>query len=230
MPLLPWIAVAAALLAVLLAVSLAVLGRAWRARVRAPAPLPTEWAVTARPVFDADERRVYVLLREALPHHVILSRLPLVRFCRPTDRQAARRWHDLLGASHVAFAVCSANGRVLAAIDLDTDRDAARRPAQIKQAVLAACRVRYLCCPAAQLPSIAELQLLVPQGADKPRSPQAAPEERTPLRRAARRSLWPEPPLRRGALWPEPPLPRGSLFDPDAPAAGRANHPSPARH
>ena len=48
-------------------------------------PLPTEWALSARPVFSTDERRVYKLIREALPHHVVLSKLPLVRFCQPND-------------------------------------------------------------------------------------------------------------------------------------------------
>ena len=57
-------------------------------------------------------------LREALPHHIVLSKLPLVRFCQPNDPQQVRFWYELLGSLNVTFAVCSANGRVLAAIDL----------------------------------------------------------------------------------------------------------------
>jgi hypothetical protein len=149
----------------------------WWARSRKPrpAPLPTEWTLTARPVFSTDERRVYRQLREALPHHIVLSKLPLVRFSQPTDPQQVRYWYDLLGAIHVTFAICSANGRVLAAIDLDTDRGNSRRVLQIKQSVLAACRVRYLRCPVDHLPSIPELQLLVPQSTAAARGPQAPP-------------------------------------------------------
>ena len=128
------------------------------------AALPSEWALSARPVFSTDERRIYRLLREALPHHIILSKLPLVRFCQPTDPNEVRFWYDLLGNNHVAFAVCSNNGRVLAAIDLDTDRGNSHRVLQIKQSVLGACRIRYLRCPVDHLPSVAELQLLVPHG------------------------------------------------------------------
>ena len=113
-------------------------------------------------MFSTDERRVYKLLREALPHHVILSKLPLVRFCQPNDPGEVRYWYELLGSINVTFAVCSANGRVLAAIDLDTDRGNSRRVLQIKQSVLGACRVRYLRCPVDNLPSAGELQLLVP--------------------------------------------------------------------
>ncbi|RZJ07422.1 MAG: DUF2726 domain-containing protein [Rubrivivax sp.] len=136
--------------------------------------LPAEWSLTARPVFTSDERRVFRLLREALPHHVVLSKLPLVRFCQPTEAKEVRYWFDLLGASHVTFAVCSPNGRVLAAIDLEGERGVTPRNLQIKHAVLSACRVRYLRCAMDQLPSIAELQLLVPQGSN-PRGPLPAP-------------------------------------------------------
>jgi hypothetical protein len=169
---LPWI------LATLSLVLLLAAGALWLARNRQPKsrPLPTEWTLTARPVFSSDERRVYRQLREALPHHIVLSKLPLVRFSQPTDPNEVRFWYQLLGSLNVTFAICSANGRVLAAIDLDNDRGDSRRATQIKQSVLAACRVRYVRCPVDHLPSIAELQLLVPQtGGAATRGPQPAP-------------------------------------------------------
>jgi hypothetical protein len=193
---LPWIVVLAVLAIVLPVLTYMAL---MRPRKPKPKPLPTDWALSARPVFSADERRVYRLLREALPHHIVLSKLPLVRFCQPTDAAEVRFWYDLLGSSHVSFAICSANGRVLAAIDLDTDRGASRRAMQIKQSVLAACRVRYLRCPVDHLPSAAEVQLLVPQSGTTPRGPQAAPtlskardnlSSAVASRRAERTALW----------------------------------------
>lgn len=148
----------------LLAAGIAVwLGR----RAARPKPLPAEWALAARPVFNADERRLHRLLREALPQHVVLAKLPLVRFCQPTESNDVRYWFDLLGAAYVSFAVCSASGRVLAAVDID-DRGSSRRAQQIKQAVLGACHIRYLRCTPDELPTVAELRLLVP--------PMAAPE------------------------------------------------------
>ncbi len=193
--LLPWIF--ASLSAALLS-GAAVL---WLLQQRRPAskPLPTEWTLTSRPVFSSDERRVYRQLREALPHHIVLSKLPLVRFCQPTDPQEVRFWYELLGSHNVTFAICSANGRVLAAIDLDTDRGPSRRTMQIKQSVLAACRVRYLRCQPDHLPSIPELQLLVPHSGALARGPQPAPtgqQARDPLagsggsRRRERTTLW----------------------------------------
>lgn len=159
-------------------VLLLVAGVLWAFRGRArrqPAPLPSEWTLTARPVFTSEERQVYRQLREALPHHVVLSKLPLVRFTQPTDPRQVRYWYELLGASHVSFAICSASGRVLAAIDLDSERQPSMRSLQIKQSVLAACKVRYLRCTADRLPTMPELQLLVPQIGPAARGPQAAP-------------------------------------------------------
>nr|WP_316643515.1 DUF2726 domain-containing protein [uncultured Roseateles sp.] len=168
--------------------------------VRRPAagtqPLPNEWAVAARPVFNTDERRIYRLLREALPHHVLLSKLPLVRFCQPNDAKEVRYWYELLGAIHVSFVVCSPNGRVLAALDLDAGREPSQRSLQIKQSVLAACRIRYLRCTADNLPSVAELQLLVPFSNAATRGPQPAPSPgglagaKPMAKRGERNPLW----------------------------------------
>ncbi len=206
-PLLPWIL---ALVGLLAALAAAIAWRLVRQRKPDAKPLPTEWSLAPRPVFSTDERRVYRPLREALPHHIVLSKLPLVRFCQPNDPQEVRFWYELLGSIHVTFAICSANGRVLAAIDLDTDRGNSRRVLQIKQSVLGACRVRYLRCPVDHLPSVAELQLLVPQSAASSRGPQPAPsrprasrDENAPRRRE------------RNALWHDSSFFQDSFFAPD---------------
>jgi hypothetical protein len=190
---LPWIIAVGAVALAFAGVALLAL----RSGKPKPKPLPTEWSLAARPVFSTDERRVYRQLREALPHHIVLSKLPLVRFCQPVDPEEVRYWYELLGSIHVTFAICSANGRVLAAIDLDTDRGNSRRVLQIKQSVLGACRVRYLRCPADHLPSIPELQLLVPHSAGATRGPQPAPlasathsQPAAPARRKERATLW----------------------------------------
>jgi Protein of unknown function (DUF2726) len=194
----------------------------WSRRPPKPIPLPNDWALTARPVFSTDERRVYRLLREALPHHIVLSKLPLVRFSQPVDPSRVRYWYDLLGSIHVAFAVCSANGRVLAAIDLDTDRGNSRRVLQIKQSVLGACRVRYLRCPVENLPSVAELQLLVPQAGANARGPQAAaaPTQNLHQARDTLANTVAHRRAERTALWQDSSLFQDSFFAPDTRSDG----------
>jgi hypothetical protein len=128
-----------------------------------------------------------------------------------------RYWYDLLGAIHVTFAICSANGRVLAAIDLDSERGNSRRVLQIKQSVLGACRIRHLRCPAEHLPSIPELQLLVPHSGTV-RGPQPAPSRGLP-QRVPRDSLTSVAASRRAertALWQDSSFFQDSFFAPDA--------------
>jgi hypothetical protein len=208
---LPWI-VALVAVAVL---APAVVWFALRPRTPKAKPLPSEWNLSARPVFSTDERRVYRQLREALPHHIVLSKLPLVRFCQPTDPQEVRYWYELLGSIHVTFAVCSANGRVLAAIDLDTDRGNSRRVMQIKQAVLTACRVRYLRCPVDHMPSIPELQLLVPHSAAAARGPQPAAPTPHPRREVMPAAAPASRRRERTALWQDSNFFQDSFFAPD---------------
>jgi hypothetical protein len=210
----PWI------IAIASAALLAAAGTLWALRQRKtePPPLPGEWTLTARPVFSSDERRVYRQLREALPHHIVLSKLPLVRFCQPTDPQQVRYWYELLGSTHVGFAICSANGRVLAAIDIDTDRGNSRRALQIKQKVLAACRVRYLRCPVDHLPSVPELQLLVPQQMPAARAPLAASPVAAPEAGSRRRNP--------RALWQDSGFFQDSFFGTDSRMSGETGSPS----
>lgn len=156
---------------------------AWRRRRFAPRRpvLPEDWALAPRPVFSAEERSVYRQLREALPAHVVLSKLPLLRFCHPHDPSRIRYWYELLGPLNVSFAICSGSGRVLAAIDIESRGRRSRRGQRIKESVLAACQVRYLRCKADALPTIPELQWMVADVA-------AAPPPRTPPAWAAYRN------------------------------------------
>jgi len=148
----------------------------------------------------------------------VLSKLPLVRFSQPTNPDEVRYWYDLLGAINVTFAVCSANGRVLAAIDLDTDRGNSRRILQIKQSVLGACRIRYLRCPVDNLPTAAELQLLVPSStAATARGPQPGivPPRDLDDARDSLASTVATRRAQRSALWQDSTAFQDSFFAPD---------------
>lgn len=158
-PSLPWLITWAAIALGSLLFLVAVLRR--RRAALSPPGLPDEWPLAARPVFSADERSVYRQLREALPAHAVLCKLPLLRFCHPNDPASLRYWYELLGSLNVSFAICTGSGRVLAAIDIESGGRLSRRGQRIKESVLGACEVRYLRCKAHALPTIPELQLMV---------------------------------------------------------------------
>ena len=168
MPTQVWI-LALAAIAGIVGLAVLVLRRSGSAASTKAVDLPTEWPLTQRPIFSPEERALYRQLRTALPHHTILAKLPLVRFCQPEDREELRYWFNLLGPIHVSFVVCAENGRVLAAVDIERpNRPQAKRVSAIKLAVLEACRIRYVRCRSDQLPTATELQLLVPANGEGP--------------------------------------------------------------
>jgi hypothetical protein len=203
-------------------------------RRRSPAPLPGEWRVDARPVLNAEERGAMRLLREALPHNVLLAKLPLVRLCQPRDVEQMRYWFELIGPVYVSFAVCSVNGRVLAVVDLDSGRPTSARALRIKQGVLEACRIRYVRCRADNFPAASDLALLLrPQGPSArvaPIAPTAAApakaQPQAPSFQHARGSLSDTVKTRRAQRserWPNSTLAQDSFFAPDSRLEAAAN-------
>ncbi len=114
---------------------------------------PRRWNLNARPIFTTDERILFKELRAALPNHVVLAKLNLLRFCHAADEFDARNWYDRLQTLHVSFAICTPNGSVVSAIDIESPNKASSTKSQrLKEAVLEACRVRYVRCRPGQWP------------------------------------------------------------------------------
>lgn len=114
---------------------------------------PRRWRLNARPVFTTDERLLFKELRAALPNHVVLAKLNLLRFCQAADEFEARAWYDRLHTLHVSFTICTPNGSVVSVIDIDAPSKAApARSQRMKEAVLEACRIRYVRCRPGQWP------------------------------------------------------------------------------
>lgn len=123
-------------------------GAGWRTRrQRRLKAWPRDFKLNARPVFTTEERLLYRELKAALPQHVVLAKLNLLRFCQSTHEHQARGWFDRLHAINVTFAVCTPNGAVISVIDLETpQRGTSQRGQRLKEAVLEACRIRYIRC------------------------------------------------------------------------------------
>lgn len=132
------------------------LARPWLDR-RKRKSLPKRWNLAGRPVFNADERALYRRLVQTLPDHVILAKLPLLRFCQAMSRKESILWYDLLQPMHVGFAICAPNGRVLAAVDVDHGALSARQK-RIKSEALRACGVHYVRYRADDFPSAADIK------------------------------------------------------------------------
>ncbi len=114
---------------------------------------PRTWNLTGRPVFTAHERALYRELRLALPQHVILSKVGLLRFCQSASETDARAWYERLQALNVSFAVCTPQGLVVSVVDVAPHNERkGSRSQKMKEAALLACRVRYVRCLPGQWP------------------------------------------------------------------------------
>ena len=184
------------------------LGRLWQhqAAEAARRRWPPKWNLNARPLFTVHERTLYRELKTALPQHVVLAKVSLLRFCQSADASDARDWYKRLQALHVSLLVCTPNGVVVAAIDIDKPSSKGPSRAQkMKEGVLEACRVRYVRCGPGQWPQARLLAgwVLGPTGDGSERRSRNAPPD--PLlnagdqlarklkeRRAERASRWSE--------------------------------------
>ena len=181
--------------------------------------LPREWHLTLRPVFTAQERRMFAQLVEAFPQHAVLVKLPLTRFTQPSEPARVKYWHDLIASLHVTFAICTPGGRVIAAIDIEGPRGGSRRASAIKAGVLRACRVRYLCFMVDDLPSLDEVQRMVLQdagaaalaGSGPVTGPSQLDEARSTLATTVKRRR-----EQRDALWQDSSFSHDSFFAPDS--------------
>ncbi|MCW7539928.1 DUF2726 domain-containing protein [Aquabacterium sp. A7-Y] len=203
------------LIAALAGATLLLLGLlAWQlSRRRRPPSLPKEWHLMLRPVFTADERRMHRQLREAFPQHIVLAKLPLTRFTQPTEPSRVAYWHGMIGALHVTFAICTPNGRVVAAIDVEGRQNHSRRATAIKTGVLEACRVRYLRFFADELPSLQEVQRLVdPDPAGLGAAPAGFAEARDTLATTVRKRRE----QRAATGWQDSSFSQDSFFAPDS--------------
>ena len=134
-------------------------GHAWHLRRRRQLKAwPRDFKLNARPVFTTEERLLFRELKAALPQHVVLAKINVLRFCQSAQESQARLWFDRLHPVNVSFAVCTPNGAVISVIDLDTpQRGSSQRGQRLKEAVLEACRIRYIRCQPGHWPRPASL-------------------------------------------------------------------------
>lgn len=139
------------------------LGWYWRGRLdqARKQAWPKEWNLNARPMFSTHERALYRDLKAALPNHVILAKVGILRFCHSGDEKHAREWYERLNHLNVSMAICTPNGAVVSVIDIDTGHSgrSAQKHHRTKEAVMEACRIRYVRCQPGQWP---QAELLAP--------------------------------------------------------------------
>lgn len=114
------------------------------ARPRAGEALDTVagWPPEPSRILTAAERQACIVLREALPEHLVLAQVPISRFMRVPTRNSYNEWMRRVGHLCVDLLVCNLQSEVLAVVEVrspvgESDKTA-RRHARMDKVVRAA--------------------------------------------------------------------------------------------
>lgn len=88
------------------------------------------WPARLVPVMAPAQRGALDLLRQALPGHLVLFQVPLSQFVRVSTRQSYAEWYRRAGRLRASFVVCDAQANVVAAVDLQLEKDSEREQAR----------------------------------------------------------------------------------------------------
>jgi hypothetical protein len=128
----------------------------WPQKNARNAPFPSKWPLTARGLFTTEEHEVLRWLRKTFPKHLVMVKLPLVRFTVPLDKEKStrsRQLQALLEGVFCTFAVCSPSGTVLGCVDVPGKRGLPRGNRDLKEALLSDCAIAYTVVRGFNLPT-----------------------------------------------------------------------------
>ena len=117
--------------------------------------VPRKWPLVSRVLITSEEHEVLGWLRSTFHDHLVMVKLPVLRFTMPSGRQkstAAPRWQDLLGGVYCSFTVCTTDGHVVGCVDVAGKRGLNKPNRSLKESLLSDCHIAYTVVRSANLP------------------------------------------------------------------------------
>ena len=134
----------------------AVLYAVWlRQQSNASLRLPDRWPLAARVVVTNQEHEVLTWLRATFHEHLVMVKLPVLRFTMPVDKEkngGGTHWQELLGGVYCTFTVCTTNGNVLGCVDVKGKRGMSKANRNLKESLLSDCHIAYTVVSSKALP------------------------------------------------------------------------------
>ena len=129
---------------------------AWLRRLSsASLRLPERWPLVTRVVVTNQEHEVLTWLRATFHDHLVMVKLPVLRFTVPVDKEkngGATHWQELLGGVYCTFTVCTSNGNVLGCVDVLGKRGINKTNRSLKESLLSDCQIPYTVVRSKELP------------------------------------------------------------------------------
>ncbi|MFP5467047.1 MAG: DUF2726 domain-containing protein [Gammaproteobacteria bacterium] len=120
--------------------------------------IPRHWPLSARPLANTEETRVWHWLARTFYDHHVMVKLPVTRFTLPRDPEQGKTWYTLLGSVYCTFTICRSDGRVIGCIDVPGQSGISRTVRQIKHSLLTQCGLPYWIVRSDSLPTVAEIR------------------------------------------------------------------------
>ena len=124
-------------------------------------PLPAKWPLRARGLLTGEEHDVLNWLREAFPKHLVMVKLPVVRFTIPLSKDTtseSKRLQALLDGVYCSFTVCTTGGNVAGCVDVPGKRGLPRGNRDLKESLLSDCAIAYTVVRGFDLPKAAAMR------------------------------------------------------------------------
>ena len=123
--------------------------------------LPRKWPLASRVLVTNEEHEVLNWLRATFPDHLVMIKLPVLRFTVPVDagrNGGGQRWQTLLNSVYCSFTVCTTNGNVVGCVDMPGKRGLSKVSVRLKESLLSDCRIAYTVVRSASLPKSAAMR------------------------------------------------------------------------
>ena len=118
--------------------------------------MPSVWPLTSKVLMTNEEYEVFKWLRATFDDHLVMVKVPVLRFTAPTSRDkngGGTRWQDMLAGLYCTFTVCTANGNVVGCVDVPGKRGLNKSNRDLKEALLSECRIAYTVASSVRLPN-----------------------------------------------------------------------------
>ena len=130
----------------------------WRLRKEASDGLrvPANWPLVARGLVTTSEDDVWKWLRSTFHDHLVMIKVPVLRFTIPMDgeRHKSAQWLELLNGVYTTFTVCTTDGTVVGCVDVPGKRGLGQAHRELKEALLADCNISYTVVRSHSLPKV----------------------------------------------------------------------------
>ncbi len=119
--------------------------------------LPARWLLNARGLVTTEELDVWKWLRQAFSDHVVMVKVPVMRFTVPSTKDQPtnkkQHWHELLNGVYCTFTVSNLDGKVVGCVDVPGKRGLPRAQREMKESLLQECGIGYTTVRGNSLPA-----------------------------------------------------------------------------